>query len=66
MQHFFRINFYEKKINGRNIVPGKNVGPSLFVTKPASNIKRVDAWALDVAVPVTVKNYKNIRRAAVV
>jgi len=37
-----------------------------LLLKPASSIKRVDDWALDVAVPVTVKNYKNVKRAAVV
>lgn len=36
-----------------------------LLLKPAPNIKRVDAWALDVAVPVTVKNYKNVRRTVV-
>lgn len=28
--------------------------------------KRIKDWALNVAVPVTVKNYKNVRRTAVV
>lgn len=36
-----------------------------LLLKPAPNIKTIDDWALDVAVPVTVKNYKNVRRAAV-
>lgn len=28
--------------------------------------KRIKDWALNVAVPVTVKNYKNVRRTAVI
>lgn len=36
-----------------------------LLLKPALNIKRVDDWALNVAVPVTVKNYKNVRKVVV-
>lgn len=55
-----------EKINGRNAIPEKMLALACLLLKLAPNIKRVDDWALDIAVPVTVKNYENVRKAAVV
>lgn len=53
----------QEKINGRNAVSGKIAGScSLVIVEPAPDVKRVDDWALDVAVPVTVKRYENVRK----
>lgn len=63
-QHHFALDrFLQKKINGRNAVSGKIAGScSLVIVEPAPDVKRVDDWALDVAVPVTVKRYENVRK----
>lgn len=63
-QHHFALDrFLQEKINGRNAVSGKIAGScSLVIIEPAPDVKRVDDWALDVAVPVTVKRYENVRK----
>lgn len=48
--------FLERRCS--NILPIAKTGIRFF--------ERIKDWALNVAVPVTVKNYKNVRRTAVV
>lgn len=62
-QHHFALDRFLQEINGRNAVSGKIAGScSLVIVEPAPDVKRVDDWALDVAVPVTVKRYENVRK----
>lgn len=56
---FFTLNrFLPKKINGHNVILKELLASAhaRLLQKPVSDIKRIDDWALDVAVLVTVKH----------